>query len=173
MYGITKAWADGLRDFHDGELAAINNSVPIAEQFPISNTIGLPMANPPPPVNHSDLYIVNRFWRLGNPRGDENPFLLTMGILWFRVHQFWARTLAQRFSGSEYDGTVYREDEWLFNRARQFTIATHQHIVYSEWLPLFIPRRFREFNGSLPPYERTPGYSLYFCLLYTSPSPRD
>ena len=62
MYGITKAWADGLRAFHDGELAAINSSVPIAEQFPISNTIGLPMANPPPPVNHSNLYIVNRFW---------------------------------------------------------------------------------------------------------------
>ena len=62
MYGITKAWADGLRDFHNGELAAIDNSVPIAQQFPISNTIGLPMANPPPPVNHSNLYIVNRFW---------------------------------------------------------------------------------------------------------------
>ena len=99
---------------------------------------------------------------LGNPRGDENPFLLTMGILWFRVHQFWAKTLAERFSGSQYDRSVYREDEWLFNRARQFTIATHQHIVYKEWLPLFIPRRFTEFNDTLPPYERTPGYSLYF-----------
>ena len=96
---------------------------------------------------------------LGNPRGDENPFLLTMGILWFRVHQFWARTLAERFRGS---GSPYEDDEWLFNRARQFTIATHQHIVYSEWLPLFIPRRFTEFNGRLPPYERTQGYSLYF-----------
>ena len=30
---------------------------------------------------------------IGNPRGDENPFLLTMGILWFRVHQWWARQL--------------------------------------------------------------------------------
>ena len=96
---------------------------------------------------------------LGNPRGDENPFLLTMGVLWFRVHQFWARTLAEKFSGL---GSPYEDDEWLFNRARQFTIATHQHIVYSEWLPLFIPRRFTEFNGTVPPYERTPGYSLYF-----------
>ena len=99
---------------------------------------------------------------LGNPRGDENPFLLTMGILWFRVHQFWAKTLAERFRDPQYANTVYREDEWLFNRARQFTIATHQHIVYKEWLPLFIPRRFTEFNDTLPPYERTPGYSLYF-----------
>jgi len=62
MYGITKAWADALRSYSGGELAALDNSRPIAEQFPISNTIGLPLANPAPPVNHSNLYAVNRFW---------------------------------------------------------------------------------------------------------------
>ena len=89
---------------------------------------------------------------LGNPRGDENPFLLTMGILWFRVHNYWADVLRRRFEGADYHDTVYQEDEWLFNRARQLTIATHQHIVYNEWLPLFIPRKFMEFGGNLPPY---------------------
>ncbi len=93
---------------------------------------------------------------IGNPRGDENPFLLTMGILWFRVHQYWAETLY----GSHTDD-AFKEDEFIFNRARQFTIATYQHVVYNDWLPLFIPRMFRNTSGNLPPYDNTPGYSAY------------
>ena len=77
-----------------------------------------------------------------------------MGILWFRVHQFWARQLRANFPGRA------DEDEWLFNRARQFTIATYQHIVYDEWLPLFLPRKFP--NGTIPEYNSTEGYSAYF-----------
>ena len=63
MYGVTKAWADGLRSFEDGTLVNLegDNNQPIAKQFPAENTIGLPLANPPPPANHS-LYTVNRFW---------------------------------------------------------------------------------------------------------------
>lgn len=52
-------------------------------------------------------------------------------------------------------------DEWLFNRARQFTIATHQKVVYKEWLPLFLASKFNG-NASAFPYKETPGYSLYF-----------
>lgn len=94
---------------------------------------------------------------IGNPRGDENAFLLSMGILWYRVHQFWARQI--RTAGLP----LSDEDEWVFNRARQFTIATYQHIVYTEWLPLFLPRMY---PGGLPtfeqfPYANTPGYSAY------------
>lgn len=55
---------------------------------------------------------------LGNPRGNENPFLLTMGILWFREHNSWARRLKQSYPGWS--------DEQLYQRARQFTIAEYQ-----------------------------------------------
>ena len=97
------------------------------------------------------------FSAIGNPRGDENPFLLSMGVLWFRVHQFWAKQLhASRDALHHYAD----EDEWLFNRARQFTIATYQHIVYDEWLPLFLRRRYQ--NGETYPYNSTVGYSAYF-----------
>ena len=96
---------------------------------------------------------------IGNPRGNENPFLLTMGILWFRVHNWWARRLRE-FGETNNLGAPWEEDEWLYNRARQFTIATHQHIVYNEFLPQFIPSKFP--NGTLPPYETTEGYSAYF-----------
>lgn len=57
----------------------------------------------------------------------------------------------------------WEDDEWVFNRARQFTIATHQHIVYNEWLPQFIPRKFPKNNLTVDaPYASTEGYSLYF-----------
>jgi len=72
------------------------------------------------------------------------------------VHQFWARQLR-----GAHEEAVFEEDEWLFNRARQFTIATYQHIVFDEWLPLFLPRKFQG-NSSAFPYDSTPGYSAYF-----------
>lgn len=62
VYGPFKAWTDAIRAFDNGELAAIDQSEPIADQFPIRNSIGLPLANPPPPANDSTLYPVNRFW---------------------------------------------------------------------------------------------------------------
>ncbi len=82
-----------------------------------------------------------------------------MGILWFRVHQYWAEQI--RIVGEKFDVEEFHEDEFLFNRARQFTIATYQHVVYNNWLPLFIPRAFRDSMGELPPYDNTPGYSAY------------
>ena len=87
-----------------------------------------------------------------------------MGILWFRVHNYWAQQLrdfAERLSVEEREKyPEYYEDEWLYNRARQLTIATHQHIVYSEWLPIFIPRKLP--NNMLIPYTKNAGYSLYY-----------
>lgn len=55
---------------------------------------------------------------LGNPRGNENPFLLTMGILWFRIHNHYARWIQSQHPTWD--------DELVFNRARQWTIALHQ-----------------------------------------------
>lgn len=86
-----------------------------------------------------------------------------MGVLWFRVHNWWARRLRNFY---EVNGEAleleseWQNDEWLFNRARQFTIATHQHIVYNEWLPIFLPSKFS--TGETYPYTTNPGYSAYF-----------
>ena len=95
-----------------------------------------------------------------------------MGILWFRVHNWWVDQLREygevrrAVTDAEYEEEeLWVEDEWLFNRARQLTIATHQHIVYTEWLPEFIPRKFLigdDGRRMLPPYASTEGYSAYF-----------
>ncbi len=64
------------------------------------------------------------------------------------------------FPNPEESEEEWENDEWLFNRARQFTIATHQHVVYDEWLPVFLPRKYDD--GQQYPYTMTEGYSLYF-----------
>ena len=86
-----------------------------------------------------------------------------MGILWFRVHNWWARRLRVFYAANSarLDSHEWENDEWLFNRARQFTIATHQKVVYKEWLPIFLFSRFRGDPEAFP-YKSNPGYSLYF-----------
>eukprot|EP00118_Oscarella_pearsei_P006944 m.32550 g.32550 ORF g.32550 m.32550 type:complete len:1691 (+) comp31668_c0_seq3:179-5251(+) len=133
IYGTIKAWSDTLRSFKDGKLACYVDADGKEKNFPKQNTVGLPMANPPPPADHK-LKSAKRFFMLGNPRGNENPFLLTMGVIWFRLHNWFAEKLHEK-NGSWHD-------EQLFNRARQWTIATHQKIVMYDWLPQFLPAKY-------------------------------
>lgn len=94
-----------------------------------------------------------------------------MGVLWFRVHNWWARRLRRYYNETAHglngvqmrnlSEELWNNDEWLFNRARQFTIATHQKVVYKEWLPQFLFSRFQG-DGNRFPYKMNPGYSLYF-----------
>ena len=51
-----------------------------------------------------------------------------MGIFWYRVHQYWAVRLHDYYAASDDHELqeLAEEDEYIYNRARQFTIATHQ-----------------------------------------------
>ncbi|XP_062502786.1 dual oxidase-like isoform X1 [Corticium candelabrum] len=145
MYGVAKAWADALRSFKNGSLACDKKDGVEDCRFPIRNDLGLPMANPPPPRDHV-LKSSRRFFRLGNPRGNENPFLLTMGILWFRVHNHYAHWIQSQHPNWD--------DELVFNRARQWTIALHQKIVLEDWLPIFLgvqPSSYKGYKPSIHP----------------------
>ncbi|XP_060531820.1 dual oxidase 2-like [Cylas formicarius] len=150
FYGTSKMWADELRTYAngtvdpDGKLASSHNGL-----FPEFNTRKLPMANPPSPFYHAH-YIdrhetdsVERFFKLGNPRGNENAFLLTFGILWFRWHNYLAARLR----------THYRDwsSEHIFNEARKWTIAIQQQIYLYEWLPVLIPGGLSDY-----PYKYDP-----------------
>uniref|UniRef100_H2Z324 NAD(P)H oxidase (H2O2-forming) n=1 Tax=Ciona savignyi TaxID=51511 RepID=H2Z324_CIOSA len=122
-YGINKAWSDALR------LLKKNSSYKGEGKFPIENSLGLPLANPPPPRDH-ELKSATRFFRLGNPRGNENPFLLAFGMLWFRHHNWLARYLRDQHGNWS--------DEKVYNEARVLNIAVHQKIIMYDWLPLFL-----------------------------------
>lgn len=71
---------------------------------------------------HSSLLTITMVTELGNPRGNENPFLLTFGILWFRWHNFKARQLKANHPDWS--------DERLFLEARKLVIAHHQVRVH-------------------------------------------
>nr|CAD7458660.1 unnamed protein product [Timema tahoe] len=148
VYGTTKTWADQLRRYKNGTtdpnglLATTPDGL-----FPEINTAKLPMANPPPPFHHADfkdlheIHKVSRFNKLGNPRGNENAFLLTFGVLWFRWHNHIARYLK---SHTDWSG------EKIFNEARKWVIASHQHIVVNEWLPLWLGKELPPYAGYNP-----------------------
>ncbi|XP_022093825.1 dual oxidase 2-like isoform X3 [Acanthaster planci] len=154
VYGTTKAWADALRSFEGGRLADNSKNNPNEKGFPEENTIGLPMANVPPPAEAKDhvLRNVRRFFKLGNPRGNENPFLLTFGILWFRWHNYWA----DKIYNSTMDHRYEWNDERIFNEARKWVIATYQKIVLYDWLPAFLNMDAEEIETN-----RYTGYKSY------------
>lgn len=79
---------------------------------------------------------------LGNPRGNENTFLLTFGILWFRWHNYLAqeiKTLNPTWSS-----------EKIFNEARKWVIATQQNIIVYEWLPSLLGKSLKPYAGYDP-----------------------
>ncbi|KAF2359172.1 hypothetical protein FHG87_010072 [Trinorchestia longiramus] len=151
VYGVAKGWADVLRTFSNGTLAPHGLLAwhdELGEGFPAGNSQRLPMANPPAPTNHSEYLrqqstaVVNRFFKLGNPRGNENPFLLTFGIVLFRWHNAIARRL--------HDLHPSWTHERLFNEARKWVIATHQSVVMYDWLPKWIREDMPPYTGYRP-----------------------
>jgi dual oxidase len=77
---------------------------------------------------------------LGNPRGNENPFLLSFGVLWFRWHNVLAKMLHSKYPKWT--------DEKIFNEARKWLIATHQQIVVYEWLPAWLGDDLGEYESN-------------------------
>ena len=55
---------------------------------------------------------------IGNPRGNENPFLLAFGLLFFRYHNYVAAKYSKDYPALN--------DEQVFNLARKKVIAVHQ-----------------------------------------------
>ncbi|XP_069693033.1 dual oxidase-like [Periplaneta americana] len=153
VYGTTKAWSDHLRLYSNGTLAPHGLLATSHDGlYPDYNKARLPMANPPPPFYHSQFKThhetlkVERFFKLGNPRGNENPFLLTFGILWFRWHNHIAHYLHKT--------RPKWNDEKVYNEARKWVIASQQHIVVNTWLPEWLGEEldpYKEYNPSMDP----------------------
>lgn len=62
---------------------------------------------------------------LGNPRGFENPFLLSFGVLWFRLHNYYANETATS-KGWTSDEDLFKFDERIFNQARKMVVGIYQ-----------------------------------------------
>ena len=82
VYGPNKAWADALRLFKDGLLAAANDTDPNEKHFPAYNDIRLPMANPPPPRDHYLKPIKRFFSKYFLAFCNKNAFLFIEHYKW-------------------------------------------------------------------------------------------
>merc|ERR1711962_1482935 len=78
----------------------------------------------------------------GDLRINEQPGLTLVHLQWIRNHNHLARTLTNLNPSWSM--------EKLFQEARRINIAQFQHILYSEWLPIVLGRKFMEDSKMLP-----------------------
>ncbi|XP_067665053.1 dual oxidase 1-like [Haliotis asinina] len=128
LYGTTRFWTNAIREFRGGRLKRLS-PVGVKTSFPDLNTYRLPLSNPPVPRDHS-LREAKRFFLMGNRRGHENPFLLSLQIVWFRWHNHLADDISRNNSTLT--------DEQVFQEARRRVTAHFQKIVVKDWLPRYL-----------------------------------
>uniref|UniRef100_A0A8C5KNQ4 NAD(P)H oxidase (H2O2-forming) n=1 Tax=Jaculus jaculus TaxID=51337 RepID=A0A8C5KNQ4_JACJA len=111
IYGSSHSWSDALRSFSGGRLAAGRDpAFPRDSQDP-----RLMWSAPDPATGQAG---PGGLYAFGAPRGNREPFLQALGLLWFRFHNLCARRLAREHPRWG--------DEELFQHARKRVVATYQ-----------------------------------------------
>ncbi|KAK2103656.1 Dual oxidase 2 [Saguinus oedipus] len=155
IYGSSHSWNDALRSFSGGQLASgPDPAFPRDSQNP-----RLMWAAPDPATGQSG---PRGLYAFGAERGNREPFLQALGLLWFRYHNLCAQRLARQHPDWG--------DEELFQHARKRVIATYQtlpgpawsnsrlpsplsgpqNIAVYEWLPSFLQKTLPEYKGYRP-----------------------
>ncbi|KAI3410341.1 BLI-3 blue-light-inducible Bli-3 protein [Globodera pallida] len=143
LYSTQEPWVAALRSFENGTMLEGMTGYP-----PFNGQHHIPLINPPPPQIHR-LMNPERLFILGDPRINENPGLLSFGLILFRWHNMQARRLQKEFPSWT--------DEELFQGARRLVIATLQNIVLYEFLPALLGQAragippYRGYNSHVPP----------------------
>ncbi|KAH0503274.1 Dual oxidase 1 [Microtus ochrogaster] len=135
IYGSSHSWSDTLRSFSGGQLASGADPA-----FPRKSQDPLLMWMAPDPAREQDRQ--EGMYAFGAQRGNREPFLQALGLLWFRYHNLWARRLAREHP--------HWGDEELFQHARKRVIATYQNIAMYEWLPSFLKQTPPKYAGYHP-----------------------
>ncbi|XP_072594515.1 dual oxidase 1 isoform X2 [Vulpes vulpes] len=135
IYGSSHSWSDALRSFSGGQLASGPDPA-----FPRNAQPPLLMWSAPDPA--SGQRGPGGLYAFGAERGNRDPFLQALGLLWFRYHNLCAQRLARQHP--------HWGDEELFQHARKRVIATYQNIALYEWLPSFLQRTPVKYAGYSP-----------------------
>ncbi|KAK2493030.1 hypothetical protein MC885_010885 [Smutsia gigantea] len=135
IYGSSHSWSDALRSFSGGQLASGPDPA-----FPRDAQDPLLMWTAPDPATGQRG--PQGLYAFGAERGNREPFLQALGLLWFRYHNLCAQRLALQHP--------HWGDEELFQHARKRVIATYQNIVLYEWLPSFLRKTPPEYAGYRP-----------------------
>lgn len=132
IYSVSEPWVNAMRSFQNGTFLTDGSG-----KLPVRNTMRVPLFNNPVP-HVMRMLSPERLFLLGDPRTNQNPALLTFGILFFRWHNVVALRVQKQFPDWP--------DEEVFQRARRIVVATLQNIIAYEYLPAFM-------DAKLPPYE--------------------
>lgn len=138
VYGSDLERANWLRSFAGGKLRVSAGNLP-----PFNTTTGeydAPIESTAPEMA-MPLPYVQKWFVLGDVRGNENPFLLAMHTLFIREHNRLCVELAE--------ANPSWTDEQLYQHARKLVGALIQAIVYEEWLPT-LGMSLEPFNGYNP-----------------------
>lgn len=146
VYSTSEAWASALRSFRNGTL-----KTEASGRLPVRNTMRVPLFNSPAPhvlrTNSPE-----RLFLLGDPRTNQNPALLSFGILFHRWHNVLAARVQRQHPGWP--------DEEVFERARRLLIASMQNVIMYEYLPAFLGQSMPAYEGYKPDVH--PGVSHAF-----------
>ncbi|GMT20614.1 hypothetical protein PFISCL1PPCAC_11911, partial [Pristionchus fissidentatus] len=134
LYSTQIPWIESMRSFTNGTLKEGTAGYP-----PLNNP-HIPLINPPPPQIHR-LMNPERLFILGDSRINENPGLLSFGLVLFRWHNVQARRMQEAHPN-------WTDDE-LFHAARRWVIATLQKIVLYDFVPALLGN-----PNAVPPYTK-------------------
>ncbi|XP_030768152.1 dual oxidase [Sitophilus oryzae] len=132
IYSTSEPWVSAMRSFHNGTFLTDRSG-----KMPVRNYKKVPLFNNPVP-HMMKMLSTERLFLLGDPRTNQNPALLTLGVLFFRWHNVVASRIQKTNPGWS--------DEDVFQKARRVVVATLQNIILYEYLPAFL-------GESLPNYE--------------------
>ncbi|XP_063423293.1 dual oxidase-like isoform X1 [Mytilus trossulus] len=95
---------------------------------------------------------VDKLWKMGDNHVHENPAILSLGILFFRYHNYLATKLHR-----EHTNWHYRK---VFYNTRRNVIASLQKIIMYDWLPDLLGVGIKPYTGYRSSLE--PGISSVF-----------
>ncbi|XP_066157034.1 dual oxidase isoform X2 [Euwallacea fornicatus] len=133
IYSTSEPWVNAMRSFNNGTFLTDENG-----KLPIKNYKKVPLFNNPVP-HMMKMQSSERLFLLGDPRTNQNPALLTLGLLFFR----WHNEIANRVQRSNPSWS----DEDVFQRARRIVVATLQNIILYEYLPAFLGEPLPKYKG--------------------------
>ncbi|XP_003791842.1 dual oxidase 1 [Otolemur garnettii] len=120
IYGSSHSWSDALRSFSKGQLASGPDPA-----FPRDSQNSLLMWAAPDPATGQRG--PQGLYAFGAEKGNRDPFLQALGLLWFRYHNLWAQRLAS-----------------------PCPLSDPQNIALYEWLPSFLQKTPPEYTGYKP-----------------------
>eukprot|EP00210_Caulerpa_lentillifera_P004833 g4614.t1 len=140
LYGVDYLRARALRSFIGGKLKVSAGDLPPFNKIDGPGALRAKVDNAPDAED--------KFFAVGDLRGNEQPTLLALHIIWIREHNLVCDELAAQFPKWT--------DDRLYQTARAIVIAEYQSILYDEWLPLLLggpllPSSGYSYNAAIDP----------------------